>query len=171
MAAILLVVGATTAWVCVWLSRDSSSGGDDNRITLIDERTIAQRQAHDALGSVVGESDPALIEGPRVELERLLSEAQSDEDRVTYLSSLVVLHQNAKDYDRALGYAMRLEELAETDLSAAAVAGVYYGMENFAEAARFYQIAADRSEPTDDPKKDTAYNDHMNSKREAEARI
>lgn len=169
MIAILLLVGAATVWVCVWLSSSSSDDQDDDTITLTDNRTVAQRQAHDALGSVVGETDPSLIEGPRAELERLLSEAESDEDRITYLSSLVVLHQNAEDYDRALGYAMRLEELAQNDLSAAAVASVHYGMKNFAEAARFYQIAADRSEPAEDPQKDTPYNDYMNSKREAEA--
>lgn len=168
VASIVLLLAAGVG-VYTWLTRDTSSTRSEDRIEIVDNRSVAQQQADELLywalddGQKVAESSEGLV--------RLADEAKSDDDEAIYLSALVTLHQHAGSYELALEYANRLDGTIQTDISAALIAGVYFVMGNFPEAAHYYQLAADRSDYVDDPQKDSPYNDYMNRKREAEGQL
>lgn len=161
-----LAVGAVGAYS--WLYGFSSKS---NVITITDTRTEAEKSADDLWRPALEGGDSPEQAAAAKELEILAKESESRDDKITYLSSLVTLHQNLGQFDEAMKFAEDLESLTRSGNSAALIAGVYFEAGNYNEASKYYQLAADRSDPVDDPKLDSPYNDYMNRKREAEANI
>ncbi len=135
------------------------------------ERSEAQVRADDlGLAVIIDGTEETLEESTR-ELERQIELTDSAEEKAIYLSELISVYRWWEDYDTALEYAKKLEELERSHLSAGLMAGVYQDSEEFAEAARYYQIAADRSDPADSPQEDVPYNSYMILKKEVEAKL
>lgn len=152
-----------------WLTLYGGGAVSDNEVSIANDQSSAQQQADELFGLTL--SDGQNLGESSDRLSRLVDEAESVEDKSVYLSTLVSLHQYVDDYELALYYASKLEGLVQSDISAATVAGAYLDMGNFIEAASYYQLAADRSEPIDDPHQDAPYNHYINRKKEAEAQL
>ena len=168
VVSIFMVVGIGLATFAL-LNRSDPPLSMEKAIDAMEERSIAQQLADAQLDIVI--TDAQKVGEATAELEHLLSEAESNEDREVYLSTLVTMYDYVENYEAALDCATRLEEIAPTDVSASMMARLHFSMENFIEAARFYQLAADRSEPTPDPTQASPYNNYMNSKRKAEGQV
>lgn len=172
---ILLVAAIVSAGLWWWGSRDEMSEADINQQlesqNFVLERSEAQQRADDLSSAVIIDgTEETLVESTQ-ELERQIELTDSAEEKAIYLSELISVYRWWEDYDTALEYAKKLEELERSHLSAGLMAGVYQDSEEFAEAARYYQIAADRSEPANSPQEDVPYNNYMILKKEVEAEL
>ena len=87
------------------------------------------------------------------------------------LSGVVDVYTNAGDKTAALGAAKDYEKSSESAHSAEVLAGTYYAKGDYKDAAKYYGIAADRSEKPARSTERAPYNDYMNLKREAESHL
>ena len=169
IAALLLAGGGSVWWF--YVKKTPNTAVDDQTVDAIafQPRTEAEDKA-DALRweLLQNPSDEAVAEAGR-QLEALLEAAETDEDRRAYMLELIAIYRDAGYSDSALDCAQRLEQSQTSDMSARIVADIYFDMENYSEAVHYYQLAANRTEVTDDPTKSTPYNDYMIKKRKAEA--
>ncbi len=172
---ILLVAAIVSAGLWWWGSRDEMSEADINQQlesqNFVLERSEAQQRADDLSSAVIIDGTEETLAESTQELERQIELTDSAEEKAIYLSELISVYRWWEDYDTALEYAKKLEELERSHLSAGLMAGVYQDSEEFAEAARYYQIAADRSEPANSPQEDVPYNNYMILKKEVEAEL
>lgn len=102
-------------------------------------------------------------------LKKLAGETSSKEDKETYLGSAVDVYTNAGDDSAAFGAAKEYEDASQSALSAAALARSYYEKGDYKNAAKYYGIAADRSEKPASANERAPYNDYMILKHEAES--
>lgn len=102
-------------------------------------------------------------------LKDLADKTSDEEDKETYLSSAVDIYTNAGNDTAAFGAAKEYEQTSQSALSAAALARSYYEKEDYKNAAKYYGIAADRSEKPSRSNERAPYNDYLNLKREAES--
>ncbi len=169
IVALLLAVSGGVWWF--YAKRHQPLQGSDRVADAITSqpRTEAEDRA-DALRWEVlqNPSDETVAESSR-QLEALFEAAETDEDREAYLLELIAVYRYVNYYDQAIDCTGRLEQLRASALSAGLMADIYFDQANYGEAARYYQLAAERSEVVDDPSKDAPYNDYMVRKREAEA--
>lgn len=169
IAALLLAGGGSAWWF--YVKKTPNTAVDDQAVDTIafQSRTEAEDKA-DALRWEVlqNPSDETVAESSR-QLEALFEAAETDEDREAYLLELIAVYRYVNYYDQAIDCTKRLEQLRASALSAGLMADIYFDQENYGEAARYYQLAAERSETVDNPSKDAPYNDYMVRKREAEA--
>lgn len=107
----------------------------------------------------------------QTELSQLVKGTSDKDVKQIYLSKAIELYTKSNDFKSALPLAEQSEKIKATALTVASIAYIYVGLGDYAKAAQYYQMAADRSVKTDDPTVRSSYNDYLISKREAEARL
>ena len=117
------------------------------------------------------QSDGAAASDQADKLKKLAQGTSSKDDKDTYLSGVVDVYTNAGDKTAALGAAKDYEKSSESAHSAEVLAGTYYAKGDYKNAAKYYGIAASRSEKPDRSTERAPYNDYMNLKREAESHL
>lgn len=111
------------------------------------------------------------LESSVKELEDQAEKADSVADKQNYYTAIVDMSANNRDFKTALENANKAEDLSPTAHTAEVIAAVYMQQGDFKNAAKYYQIAADRCEKTDDPSIQSPYNDYMIYKKAAEEQI
>lgn len=111
------------------------------------------------------------VKASQDKLQDLADNETNIDDKLTYMYASVDLYYNSGDYENGLKAAKEVEDLKKTALSASVLAYGYMKSEDYKNAAKYYGIAADRSEKVTDNTLNMPYNDYMNLKKEAEALI
>jgi uncharacterized protein YxeA len=93
------------------------------------------------------------------------------DQKADYGLARVGLYSEAGRINEALALALQVDADYKTDETAATVAALYEAKKDYANAAKYYQIAADRTEKTTDSTQRSPYNDYMVSKRNAESKL
>ena len=104
-------------------------------------------------------------------LTQLTEDATSDEAKQVYINKSIQLYVNNDEFKSALTLALEAEQIKPTALTADHLAYIYKCLDDYKNAAKYYQLAADRSEKTNNPKARCPYNDYLILKREVEALI
>ena len=111
------------------------------------------------------------IESKTNELEVKIDTAENDEVKQVYVNELIEVYINSDKFDLALEAAKSAEKDDPSARNACNIATVYMMKKEYKNAADYYQIAADRSEKTDDPSLRMPYNEYLQLKKEAEAMV
>lgn len=109
------------------------------------------------------------IESKTNELEVKIDTAENDEVKQVYVNELIEVYINSDKFDLALEAAKSAEKDDPSARNACNIATVYMKMKSYKEAAEYYQLAADRSEKTDNSDLRTPYNEYTQLKKQAEA--
>lgn len=104
-------------------------------------------------------------------LRGYINNASSVEEKQVYLDSSFSMYLSDGDGNSALEVAKESESLNATALTASSMAEAYMSLGNYSKAAEYFQLAADRSEKTDNPNLNCPYNDFLYMKSKAEALI
>lgn len=104
-------------------------------------------------------------------LKELADGEKDTNNKLVYLSGSADLYFNTSDYKSGLEVMKQIETLRQTALSAGNIAEAYMQLGDFKNAAKYYGIAASRSDKPTRETERAPYNDYMIMKRQAEAKI
>lgn len=158
----LIVIGGASAGIWYALSNSTEKQADTN--TPI----TAEQKAQDIVDSVANGVD-ATVAGEQ--LEQLADDTSDTKERSDYLAAASDLYVNSNNYPSALKVASTVEESNESALSAGSIAHIYELQGDYENAAKYYQIAADRSDKPLNSSERAPYNDYLLLKKAAEAKI
>ncbi len=168
---IIAAVSAVVIGVGVWWLVTNTSIWQNFGATKDSKLTTAKKKATDLDNKAGASPSKEVLSDTQDELADLADGASSKEEKQVYLLKSIQLYVNNKDFESALTVAKDLDDINPSALTAASIAMAYMGLADYQKAADYYQIAADRSEKTDDPTVRSPYNDYMILKRQAEALI
>lgn len=100
-----------------------------------------------------------------------LSKTETDKTKKgTYLSGIVDIYLNSNDPAQSVQAAKTYDDYSGDALSAASLAHSYEVNGDYKNAAKYYQVAADRSVKPPSPDSNAPYNDYMIKKQEMESK-
>ena len=105
------------------------------------------------------------------ELKKLADNESNVEKKLVYLYGSADLYYNSNDYKGGLAMSQSIDAINGTALSAASIASEYMGLGDYENAAKYYGIAASRSEKPARTTESCPYNDYIISQKAAEALI
>lgn len=158
--AVLLVAAGVAGYY--YFSRIEQTKQSASKQQTVDEKIddiIAQSQ----------KSDDASTQ--KQELKTLADNETDKSKKAKYLAAVVDLSINSGDTQGAKQAAESYDQLDESALSAAAVAKASEDVGDFANAAKYYGIAAERSPKPLSPEERAPYNDYMLQKAAMEAKL
>ena len=172
LVAVLILAGVIFAFYRFSPNNSAKTKSTDTN-TEANQQSITESKEQVAhLDSKLGASpSKATLNNAQAELAQLAKTATTNDAKQIYLSKSVELYAYNKDYQSALLIALQAEQIKPTALTAADFGYIYQKLSDYRNAAKYYQLAADRSDKTTDPKEKSPYNDYMISKREVEALI
>ena len=116
-------------------------------------------------------SDSISDKSAQDQLTKLAQDESDTSKKALYLLGLSTSYENSGNYAAAVDSAKQAEVSNESALSAAAIADSYAGNGNFQEAAKYYELAAQRSEKSASRTERSPYNDYLNLKEDMESKI
>jgi hypothetical protein len=146
--------------------------GNNKNLTNKPEVVKSPRDKVNELSSrldAAGNSAKAL-KAAQDELVRLEAGATTQADKEIYSLASADLYRQANQLDDALAQAKKAEKAYKTALSAATLAEVYRARNDFANAAKYYGIASERS-PKTAPTERSAYNEYRIMKENLESQL
>lgn len=105
------------------------------------------------------------------ELKNLAEAEQDTQKKLVYLSGAADLYLSSNDFKKGVEVTRQIESLESTALNAGNLAEAYMQLSDFKNAAKYYGIAASRSEKPARETERAPYNDYMIMKKAAEAKI
>lgn len=117
------------------------------------------------------ENGDAEIADTQSNLKAAESAASSSAAKQEYALTRISLYMDANQIAQALAAAQEAENVYKSADTAAMLATVYNQRSDYANAAKFFQLAADRSDKPASPGERSPYNDFLIQKREAEAKL
>lgn len=135
---------------------------DEPNVTKSQSKIDTITNAYES-GSGLDETQKKLQEGEAV--------ASSTSEKVDYALKSVELYNQAGKGSEAMSRAVAAEAKYKTAETAAVLAAQYEQSGNYAKAAEYYQLAAERSPKSDKPTERSQYNDYLIEKREMEAKL
>lgn len=115
--------------------------------------------------------DITALEENQKKLQEYVNNSSNNDAKLLYLNESFLLYINNEMEDSALEIANQAEKIKPIASTASNLALVYMKMGSYQEAVEYYQLAADRSEKSDNPNESCPYNDYLIAKRNAEALI
>ncbi len=135
----------------------------------VDKREeIAQTKVADIVSKVAPGEDSKVAQK---KLEELAAVETDKKAKAIYLSGLSDLYQDSGEYKKAVETGMAIEDIEQTAITAAQIASAYMELGDYPNAAKYFGIAASRSDKPSRSTERTPYNDYMIAKAEAEALI
>jgi len=130
------------------------------------------RQTVDAMSSKLEQAGNSAqsLKAVQDQLTRLESQTSSKADKEIYALASANLYRQANQLDNALHQAQDTNTTYKSAISAATLAEVYRAQGDFANAAKYYGIASERS-PKTAPTQRSAYNDYRLMKADMEANL
>lgn len=164
-AMVLGVLGVLIVGLGVYsmLSNGASSSGTDKSSPVETASEIANTFSNI-------KQDSASVSNAQAQLNDLEKRAKEPSDKATIAQTSITLYTQVNNLDAALKKAQQANDSYGTALSAATLADIYSLKENYAQAAKYFGIAAERS-PKTGPTERSAYNDYLRAKAEMEAHL
>jgi|GEM_PF-1287141 tetratricopeptide (TPR) repeat protein len=151
----LIIVGCGAAYLLWHVSKKQDIATPEQRVTeIVENATTPSNQAT-----------------AQKKLKELADGEKDTNNKLVYLSGSADLYFNTSDYKSGLEVTKQIEALRQTALSAGSVAEAYMQLGDFKNAAKYYGIAASRSDKPTRETERAPYNDYMIMKRQAEAKI
>lgn len=170
-AIVVLAIAGTAVFLLTRPASEQAAVVEEEQPALEDNRSEPRKKADAVADEALASGDPEKIQAAIDNLATLRESDEPDDAKAEYLMTLVSICMTTERHEEALTYALELEQLQSTAVSAGLVASAYGSLDNFTEAAKYYQFAVDRSEKVDDPTKDSPYNDYMILKTQMEERL
>src|SRR5690606_18336818 len=105
--------------------------------------------------------DITALEENQKKLQEYVNNSSNNDAKLLYLNESFLLYINNEMEDSALEIANQAEKIKPIASTASNLALVYMKMGSYQEAVEYYQLAADRSEKSDNPNESCPYNDYL----------
>lgn len=159
VALVVVAVIGTVGYFGILANRPSSSTEQKKPLTTAKEK----------VSQLLDSDDPAVVTQAQQQLQKLADSEPDPTIKAVYISGLAQSYAASNDYTSALSFSKQAEVADPTAITAATIGAYAQESGDFALAAKYFGIAASRSDNPNDPTKNTPYNDYMVMKREAEA--
>lgn len=132
---------------------------------------LAAIGATSLVSGVTEETSDKEIANTEAQLRGNLSRVNSPEEKEAYLLALVDMYSMVEKSEKLLEYTLALDANNPTNMSAGWVGLAYERQQRWADAAKYYGLAAERSQKSENPSSDTPYNRYMMDKKRVEEKL